>query len=60
MLKRSVHIYQDVVGLLAPLGIGAGLSSVTSSTAPPLAAATETTGKSRGFYPLLRSLFSGY
>ena len=37
------------VGLLAPLGIGAGLSSVTSSTAPPLAAATETTGKSRGF-----------
>lgn len=47
------------VGLLAPLGIGAGLSSVTSSTAPPLAAATETTGKSRGFLPIIALIILG-
>ena len=45
------------VGLLAPLG--AGLSSVTTSTAPPLAAATETTGKSRGFLPIIALIILG-
>ncbi|WP_454667085.1 OmpA family protein [Acinetobacter calcoaceticus] len=49
------------VGLLAPLGIGAGLSSVThsTSTAPPLAAATENTGKSRGFLPIIALIILG-
>ncbi|ONN51655.1 membrane protein [Acinetobacter genomosp. 33YU] len=47
------------VGLLAPLGLGAGLSSVTTSTAPPLAAATETTGKSRGILPIIALIILG-
>lgn len=47
------------VGLLAPLGLGAGLSSVTPSTAPPLAAATENTGKSRGFLPIIALIILG-
>ncbi|WP_335975296.1 OmpA family protein [Acinetobacter calcoaceticus] len=49
------------VGLLAPLGVGAGLSSVThsTSTAPPLAAATENTGKSRGFLPIIALIILG-
>lgn len=49
------------VGLLAPLGVGAGLSSVThsTSTAPPLAAASEKTGKSRGFLPIIALIILG-
>ncbi|WP_202742869.1 OmpA family protein [Acinetobacter calcoaceticus] len=49
------------VGLLAPLGVGAGLSSVphSTSTAPPLAAATENTGKSRGFLPIIALIILG-
>ncbi|MDS7930553.1 OmpA family protein [Acinetobacter sp. V102_4] len=49
------------VGLLAPLGIGAGLSSVphSASTAPPLAAASEKTGKSRGFLPIIALIILG-
>ncbi|MBJ9721010.1 OmpA family protein [Acinetobacter calcoaceticus] len=47
------------VGLLAPLGLGAGFSSVTSPTAPPLAAATENTGKSRGFLPIIALIILG-
>ncbi|CAI3113338.1 Peptidoglycan-binding protein ArfA [Acinetobacter calcoaceticus] len=49
------------VGLLAPLGLGAGLSSAThsTSTAPPLAAATENTGKSRGFLPIIALIILG-
>ncbi|MFV5642697.1 OmpA family protein [Acinetobacter oleivorans] len=47
------------VSLLAPLGLGAGLSSVTPSTAPPLAAATENTGKSRGFLPIIALIILG-
>ncbi|WP_426453019.1 OmpA family protein [Acinetobacter sp. KB005] len=49
------------VGLLAPLGIGAGLSSVphSTSTAPPLAAASEKTGKSRGFLPIIALIILG-
>lgn len=49
------------VGLLAPLGVGAGLSSVphSTSTAPPLAAASEKTGKSRGFLPIIALIILG-
>lgn len=49
------------VGLLAPLGLGAGLSSVphATSAAPPLAAATENTGKSRGFLPIIALIILG-
>lgn len=49
------------VGLLAPLGVGAGLSSVThsTSTAPPLAAASEKKGKSRGFLPIIALIILG-
>lgn len=49
------------VGLLAPLGVGAGLSSVPhlTSTAPPLAAASEKTGKSRGFLPIIALIILG-
>lgn len=49
------------VGLLAPLGVGVGLSSVThsTSTAPPLAAASEKTGKSRGFLPIIALIILG-
>lgn len=49
------------VGLLAPLGVGAGLSSVThsTSTAPPLAAASEKMGKSRGLLPIIALIILG-
>ncbi|MHC6186895.1 OmpA family protein [Acinetobacter sp. X9] len=49
------------VGLLAPLGLGAGLSSVphATSAAPPLAAASEKTGKSRGFLPIIALIILG-
>ena len=47
------------VGLLAPLGLGAGFSSVATPTAPPLAAATENTGKSRGFLPIIALIILG-
>ncbi|MBJ9703482.1 OmpA family protein [Acinetobacter calcoaceticus] len=49
------------VGLLAPLGVGAGLSSAphSTSTAPPLAAASEKTGKFRGFLPIIALIILG-
>ncbi|NUF16974.1 OmpA family protein [Acinetobacter lactucae] len=55
------HLPGWAVGLLAPLGLGAGLSSVThaTSTAPPLAAASEKTGKSRGFLPIIALIILG-
>lgn len=55
------HLPGWAVGLLAPLGLGAGLSSVphATSAAPPLAAATENTGKSRGFLPIIALIILG-
>ncbi|QWZ59963.1 OmpA family protein [Acinetobacter pittii] len=55
------HLPGWAVGLLAPLGLGAGLSSVThtTSTAPSLAAASEKTGKSRGFLPIIALIILG-
>lgn len=55
------HLPGWAVGLLAPLGLGAGLSSVphATSAAPPLAAASEKTGKSRGFLPIIALIILG-
>ena len=55
------HLPGWAVGLLAPLGLGAGLSSVphATSAAPPLAAASEKKGKSRGFLPIIALIILG-
>lgn len=55
------HLPGWAVGLLVPLGLGAGLSSVPHATSavPPLAAASEKKGKSRGFLPIIALIILG-